>query len=288
MTIQSVTLVWTGDTFDDDLDGPRGYKSLYRVISDDPFESVQAVRAVVPQRGTPYPSDPQAYAKKRSGSRASDTRLVWEVTVDYEFNKDEPTSTPLEDPVKYRWSSGIYTKAVIKDIDGEAIINSAGDYFDPPPEIEDVRWTVNIQANLSVVPVDILDYAGAINSGSYTVDGVPVEAGKSRIIGLDIGDVQERDDIRFRTVTIVIEFRKDGFKLEELDQGYRKKNDEDPPELVDILIEDEDGNRNRPSAPVLLDGEGEILENPTPETAVYMEFDVYPELDFTILPGIVP
>ena len=288
MTIQSVNLVWTGDSFDDDIEGGRGYQSLYRVISDDPNELASAVRAVIPLLGTPYPDDFRAYCTKRSGRRIDETRLVWEVTVDYEFKIDEPQSTPLAEPVKFRWASGIYTKAVIKDKDGNAIVNSAGDYFDPPPEIEDVRWTVNIQANLSSIPLAILSYAGAINSDPYTIDGVPVESGKSRIIGLDIGDVQEKDDIKFRTVTMVIEFREEGFKLSELDQGYRRKTTDDPPKLVDILIEDEEGGRNRPSAPMLLDGNGEVLSDPTPETAVFMEFDVYPEFDFTTLPGIEP
>lgn len=284
MTITSVNLVWTGDTFDDDSDGGRGYQSLYRVISDDPLESIQAVRLAVPGPRAPYPTDPRAYVRSRSGRRVDESRLVWEVTVDYAFEVNEPPNSPLDEPVKYRWTAGQYTRAVVKDRDGDAIVNSAGDYFDPPPEIEDVRWSVNVQVNVDVVPANILMLQGAVNSGGYTVDGISVDAEKSRIVGLDISEVQERDEIKFRTITMVIEFREEGFSLQQLDQGYRRKNEDD--ELVDIMIEDDSGSLNRVSAPVLLDGEGKPLEDPSPETAVYMTYEVFKLVDFSSLPGL--
>lgn len=286
MAILAANHVWSGESWEDDEEGPRGYQALYRVISNNPTESPLAVRAAVPSLRSAYPSDPAAYLVKRSATRSSESRLVWEVTLTYEFDPEdpeEPEESPLDEPPKFRWTAGQYTKPVIKDRDNEAIVNSAGDYFDPPPEIEDVRWTVNIQKNVASVPAAVLTYAGRVNESSFTVDGVSVLAEKARIVSLDIGELQEKNEINYRVFTCAIEFREEGWDLELLDQGYRIKDGTD---LKDILIADENGDEQRPSSPVLLDGLGAELTDPSPETAVFLMFPVHKLLDFSVLPGI--
>lgn len=288
MAIVAVNHVWSGETWDDDLDGPRGYQSLYRVISNDPQESPQAVRAVVPARGTAFPTDARAFARKRSARRLDDTRLVWEVTITYEFRVNDPTESPLDEPPKIRWTSSLERVPIIKDLEGKAILNSAGDYPDPPPERDMVVWTINIQFNLASVPSGIRSFAGAVNEDAISIEGETIAAERARVIGLDISDVQERNEIQFRTVTLVIaaidDEDTDGFDLSILDQGFRVKEDG---ELVDILIEDEEGNKARPSSPVLLDGSGGKLTDPSPDTAVFLDFVTTRKKNLTVFPGIV-
>src|SRR5690606_12088820 len=98
----------------------------------------------------------------------------------------------------------------------------------------------------------------------------------------------ERNDIEFRTVTVAVAVADDGdsslnWDLSLLDQGFRIK---DGDELKDILIEDEDGNKERPSKPVLLDGSGGQLSDPSPSTAEFLDYEVTQKLDFSIFPGI--
>lgn len=286
MAITAVQLVWSGPAFNDDVEGAVGYTETYRIYSNDVNESVVNVRNALPALGTPHDDDPKATVKSRSADRPDNSRLIWDGVVTYEFDPedpDDPEDNPLDEPVKFRWGGSLYTKPVIKDRDGNATVNSAGDYFDPPPEIEVPSFQVNVQANVASVPLVVLTWAGRVNESSFTVDGVGVDAEAARIIALDIGEYQEKNDIGYRVFTYTIEFREEGWDLEMLDQGFRIK---DGDTLKDILIEDEDGTKNRPSAPVLLDGSGAKLTDPTPENAVYLTFPVYKLLDFSSLPGI--
>lgn len=289
MSIVSVTRVWHGETWSDEKDGSREYEELYRIISDDPDESALAVRTApgLPLPWSSYPDDPAALCSGRTARRIDASRLVWEVTVKYEWSPDDDEDdNPLLRPPKIRWTSQLFTKPIIKDRNGDACVNSAGDYFDPPLEAEVVRWTANIQFNAETVPPLIKQYAGAINVSAVTVDGDPVSAERARVVGLDISEQQEENDVSFRTVTLAVECRDDDddpFDIEALDQGYRIK---DGTELKDILIEDEDGTRNRPTAPVLLDGNGQKLDDPTPENAVFKTFEIPRRLDLTVFPGI--
>lgn len=287
--IVSNNLVWSGETWSDDNTGTRSYEELYRIITNDPFESAATIRAAVPLPYTPYPDDPVAVVKKRSARRADDSRLIWEVTVEYSYDStepEEPEANPLSRQPKIRWTSALVNKAVVRDIDGDAVVNSAGDYFDPPPEADYPRWTATIQFNAATVPVGILSYAGARNNAAVVIDGVSVSEERARITSLDIGEVQEENGISFRSITLAVECRDDGddsFDLEPLDQGFRFK---DGTTLKDILIEDEDGKKNRPSAPVLLDGAGAVLANPSSSSAVFLNFVVVRSLDLTVFPGI--
>lgn len=292
MAVTNVDLVWSGETWDDTIEGQRAYRELYRVISNDPQESAQNVRgaAGIPALGAAFVSDAAAIAISRSASRLDTTRLVWEVTVEYEIPELEPTDpdNPLNDPVRIRWTSSLERVPAFKDINDEAIVNSAGDYFDPPPEKDQAVWTINIQFNAAVVPAAIISYAGAVNSGAITIDGIAIATEQARMVGLDISEVQERNEISFRTVTLGVAVVDDGdpsldWDLSILDQGFRIKEEM---ELKDILIPDEDGNSQRPSSPVLLDGMGAKLTDPSPNSAVFLDFSVTQKLDFTVFPGI--
>lgn len=291
--ITGVRETWRGQTWSDQYDGSREYEMVFLVLSDDPGESPQAVRghAGIPLPGvTIYPDDAAAVCKSRSCRRSDESRQLWEVTCSFEWapgDKDEPEDqNPLNRPPKIRWTSTLITKPVVKDRNGKACVNSAGDYFDPPLEAEFVRWTANIQFNAASVPVGIKSYAGAINSSSITIDGDAVAAERARIVGLDIGEEDSENDVTFRSVTLAVECRDeddDPFDVEALDQGFRVK---DGTQLLDILIEDEEGNKNRPSSPVLLNGFGGKLSNPSPDNAVFLTFEIPRRKDFTIFPGI--
>lgn len=291
MAVTSIWHVWSGETWDDDAEGARSYTELYRVTSNDPAESPQAIKAAVGGPGTAHPTDPTAFLRSRSASRSSESRLVWEVTLTYGFDPkdpDDPVDNPLNEPTKYRWTAGAYTKPTIKDRNDDAVVNSAGDYFDPPPEVEEPRWSVNVQKNVASVPLAVLTYAGRVNSAGFTVDGVSVLAEKAKIIALDISEYQEKNDIGYRVFTYTVEFREEGWGLEVLDQGYRIIDPADATKRVDILVDDEETppGKQRPSVPVLLNGAGGKLANPSPTTAVFLTFPVHKTLDFTVLPGI--
>lgn len=282
MAITAITETWRGESWSDETDGSREYERVFTLYSNDPLESAVAVRTYtgLPLPGEPYPDDAAAYVTNRSARRPDNSRLIWEVTVSYAFQVEEPED-PLNMAAVIRWSSGLYERAVYKDRNGDAICNSAGDFFDPPSMAEFPVFTVNVQKNLTAVPTAILSYIGAVNSAEFTVDGVSIPANKARIVGLEVGEKKVEQDVQFRTVTFSMEVRDEEWKHERLDEGLRIK---DAGVLKDILVEDEDGNKERASSPLPLDGAGARLSDPTPTTVKFREFDIYPQLDFNSLP----
>lgn len=289
MAVLEVLEDWAEETWDDDADGSRSYRAGYKVITDDPAEPASNVKNAIgiPARLSVHDEDASAFVTKRSAKRVGETRLLWEVIVTWENLANEPAENPLDDPVLIRWTSQLYTRPIVKDNNEEAIVNSAGDFFDPPPEKTYVLWTANIQFNVADRPAGLRTYAGAVNNGAITIDGDAIAAERARVVGLDITEFQSRNDIAFKTVTLAVECLDDadpdGYDLSLLDQGYRYK---DGTELKDILIEDENGSEQRPSAPVLLDGNGEKLDDPSPSTAVFLNFSISKLADLTAFPGI--
>jgi len=58
------------------------------------------------------------------------------------------------------------------------------------------------------------------------------------------------------------------------------------PQLQDILIEDEDGTKARPTSPVLLNGKGQKLDFATDGAGVFGRYVMTRKLDLTVFPGI--
>lgn len=211
----------------------------------------------------------------------------WDIEADY---SSEPLKTadqtniadPSDRPPKIKWKAAQYRKAIDKDINGDAIVNSAGDYFDPPPEIDSSHWVATIEKNVPAVPTFILQYTDAINSDSFTIQGMPVAEHVAKIMDLDISDRQTEGDFGFYVFTYSLEFRPETWKYKPLDQGFRYKDGADIKQIMD------DHTPPRPiTSPKLLDGSGGILNSPSTSNAQFLEYDVYNALDFGgTLPGL--
>jgi len=284
MSITDNNEIWRGESLSDEADGSRTYSRKFEIFSDDPNESWSVIRAALPTGA--HPDDASAYVSSRSVSRSDESRLKWEATVNYEWKPTDPGDDPTLRPAKIRWTSSLIQKAIVRDINGNACVNSAGDYFDPPLEAELPRWTATIQFNAASIPVGILQYAGAVNNSAITIDGVSIAEERARVLSLDIGEEDEENDVAFRSVTIAVECRDasdSGFDLEPLDQGFRATVSG---RLTAIVIDDDDGGRAKATSPVLLDGSGAQLTSPSPGTAVFMFYEITRKLDLTVFPGI--
>lgn len=212
----------------------------------------------------------------------------WMVTAEYStapLQQDEKDRSenpnPLDRRARIRWSSQQYRKPVWKDRDGKAILNSAGQPFDPLPEIDASHWVATVTKNMTFVPSWLLEYEDAVNSDGYTIDGLSVEPKKSKLMHLDIGDVQEENGYEFRPVSFTIEFRKDGWDLEILDAGFEELADGPDGEPTRIL--DKRGNFVSHPWPLNADGLA-IKPKPTPDNAHYIKSPSYEEKPFAVLP----
>lgn len=208
----------------------------------------------------------------------------WEIKATYSdapIDNKEQVQNPTERPAQIKWKAQPYRKAIEKDINGKAIVNSAGDYFDPPPEIDSSHWVVTITKNVVAVPSVILEYTDAINASSFTIQGIGIDTRVAKIVDLDIGDLQIECDFEYYVFTFSLEFRPETWKLKPLDQGYRYKSGTSRKQIMD------DSTPPRPiTSPKLLNGSGAVLPDPTTANAVFLSYDVYNEKDFSILPGL--
>lgn len=246
----------------------------------------------------PYTSflgtSPSLLCRKLRCKQEKDSPQHWIVDAEFssqpldqkEKDKNEQVN-PLSRRVAIKWSSSKYNKPLHQDLYGQAIVNSAGDYFDPGVEVDRSRWTASISKNVPQVPAFILDYTDAVNETAFTIQGLVVEAKVAKIMAIEISDVKTEqvgdNEIEYYEFSYTLEFR----------PGDVDGNDTwDPIRILDAGLRDDAGNAFQVngkdvSSPVPMDGLGERLTSPGPDTAQYQLFHVYPLRQFgNVLPGL--
>jgi hypothetical protein len=213
-----------------------------------------------------------------SQPRCVDGKLAWKITAQYSSERELNTNPTLE-PALITWDSEQFQRPAVFDKNGNAIVNSAGDPFDPPNMMDDSRRVVTVEKQLAVVPSWILTYQDAVNSDTFSIDGISIGIGLAKMQRVSVSPVQSRNGTSFRTVHFTIHLQKSGWLLEPLDAGFRERNYEG--ELVNIV---NPGDGEEPSAPVPLDGAGAALDNPSYTNNVFLSFSVYETKVFSSLP----
>lgn len=232
--------------------------------------------AEVPPIGSVHPDDPNAYLREIIVEN-TDPKFGWTVTLNYNDER-QLNEDPTADPAVTDWDGEQFQRPLVIDEDGNLVCNSAGDPFDPPEMIDDSRLISTTIKNMSVVPTWIMQYANAVNSDAFTLDGFPVEIGQAKMQRPRVSRQQWRNGISFREVVFTINYREEGWLSNLLDAGFRELQSG---VLVNILNA---GDNEEPSAPVPLNGSGVSLANPSPTNNVNLTFRAYRRLPFSILP----
>lgn len=258
--------------------GSRSYTRTFKLKTTAQTERAYHVgsHASLPVIGELHPDDSTAWCVALHVD-PTDPWKGWTATAEYSTER-ELAEDPTADPALISWDSEQFQKPAIYSYAGTAIVNSAGDPFDPPNMMDDSRRIVTVIKNLAVVPAWILTYQDAVNSDSFVLDGVTIGIGLAKMQRVAVGEEQRRNGTLFRTVTFSIHLEKDGWLLEPLDAGFREIVSG---ERINIL---NDGDDLQPSAPVPLNGSGVHLTNPTAATAVFLSFVVYETKAFSSLP----
>lgn len=259
--------------------GSRSYTRAFKLQTSAKTEWAYHVgsHASLPVIGEVHPHDSGAWCTTLQ-VEPTDPWKGWTVTAEYSTER-ELAETPTDDPADITWGSEQFQKPAVTNYAGEAIVNSAGDPFDPPIMIDDSRPFVTVSKNLSSVPVWVMTYQDAVNSSSFVVDGVTVGAGLAKMQNIVVSRPQSRNGTEYRTVTFTIHLQKQGWQSKVLDAGFRQIGYGG--ELENIR---NPGDDELPAAPVPLDGAGVALTSPTPATAVYRTDTVYESKDFSALP----
>lgn len=275
-TVNGTTQLQAGE----DLDGKRTYTVTIEVKSDDTNAGGAGVLAApgVTKIGDTYAwgtdVDADAYCIGRSATRDKELN-IWVVTLNYSTLDAEELKKfthPHSRPSEISSNSRQLSKIVEKDINGNAVLNSANKIFNPPPERETSRKVLTIT---KLFPQEggapLLGYYDAINSDAYLGAAV----GTLRIINV----AEKRVVEQFQGVsveswerTISMEYKADGWQPEYLDAG-----------AVDSTGKPFKINGVEVNYPLLLDGSGQPL-SPQTLTPVYVgPFDVYQPLPFATL-----
>lgn len=232
MAIVSVNEVWMGRQGEIAEKGERTYSRAFRVItSGTTIEAAEVLLATgIPRRYDVYASqngdiDTTAYCHRVS-ARQEDDPVVWMVEAQYSTKveqEDKADEHPLQRAAEIEWGSNKFTRPLERANDGSPVRNSAGDAFDPPPEIEDVRLTLKIARNqVDFSPDVIVIYEGAVNDDLW-FGFLP---GEVRCTGIGAKSAHEKG-ISFWQVTYSFEMRINflsrdntawAFKI--LDQGF--------------------------------------------------------------------
>lgn len=282
MSVTWVREIWNGREGGADEQGINAHTRIFRAKTDNKWddETIVLTATGVPGIGDQHPNDVTSYCRSVRGRNESASPFFWTITSVYSSERERGVD-PTADPVQISWSTEQFQRVADKDRNGEGIVNSAGDPFDPPPMRDDSRRSVQIVSNETFVPTWILSYQDAVNNADIVIDGVTVAAGKAKCQQVSVSPEKFRNDISYRTVTLTLHCVNDNWDLKLLDQGFRERDDDD--KLKQIKNE---SDNLEPTAPVLLDGNGKAQTDPTTSSAVYLDFEVYPELDFSALPGI--
>lgn len=269
---------------DADVDSERKQNTTrtYLVITDDPRDDSHTVRGDgrLPRIGDVYfgglGADSRLRVARKTAKQRSGTRTVWEVTVVYDTNtpqlEDEGSVFDLRPPPSF--STVIVNVIADKDKDGDAIVNSAGDAFDPPVEDEDAHMVVRFRRYYPLsAENDIRDkcaeFTTAVNSSPWY--GAGSREWKCNSITANpeaVGDEQ------FYAVDFEFEHNPDSWDLSILDQGYRRLE-------TGVRLQIVDDNGSPPAQPVLLDGSGEVLD--PADDPVFLTFRRRREKDFDLL-----
>lgn len=235
-----------------------------------------------------HPLYPTQLCRSINFSQDSGAPRKWQIEADY---SSEPLKTadqtnitdPTQRPPEISWTTAHYRKAIDKDINGKALVNSAGDYFDPPPEKDASYWVANIKKNVPSVPTFILAYTDAINSDSFTIQGMTVNPKVAKLMDINISNVQTEGDYSFVVFEYSLEFHPETWVYRPLDQGFTTFSNFGGRQR----IVDESTPPRQVTSPVLLNGEGQTLDNPSTANAVFLEYDILNEQDFGgTLPGL--
>ena len=274
MAVTSVKEIWSGRRGSQDIESKRDYARVFRVGTNDVKDGPLTVRLApgLPRIKDVYLDangavDAGSFCNSVDAAHDQDDPNTWQVTAEYssDVKRLDIPENPLNKPVEVTWATAKQQRPTDEDIHGNAIVNSAGEKFDPVVEKDDSRIMITFKRNEPFFPQQIaFIFQDVVNEDVWF--GAPVLTCKVESIAANLAF---ENGIFFWPVTYTIEFRRDGWQARLLDQGYYEKGDSQAEPKKLIL----DKNGQPLTAPALLDGKGKKLKEG--EKPVFLSFFLY-------------
>jgi hypothetical protein len=230
MAIDFVNEIWEGRSGRVTRAGVREYSKAFRVRTTtfvtDAAEVAVAVdpasALAIPTVGDSFgPNDVEAIATSVGPTQQAIDPRIWVVSVDYSSNPGGATSTEPEDPLDRAPVESLTfsrtTSPLDRDVDGKELRNSAGDMFDPLPEVEVARPVLKIQRNeAGFAYTTAVQFVNSVNSKTFRGAAV----GEARMVSISATSKFE-NGVSYHDVSYGIEFLRGGWALDIVDRGYR-------------------------------------------------------------------
>lgn len=240
-----------------------------------------------------HPDDAAAFCVRLSPVQDSQDPTLWRVTAEYSYNPDlaagggtgvpaidgqqqgvapsNRSPIPTTRPNDYSVATSTYPMAIWKDYNGEAILNTAGDPFLPPLEIQRAEATLTVGLNSLNAPSSAwLGSVGCVNANTMVIGAYVANPGQAKLNNLSAQFLYE-NGMNYWRWTLVWGYRTT-WAVEVLNQGLREKR---AGQLVPIL---DDATGYKIDQPALLTVAGQkAAAGATPN---YRTFNIYPRVTF--------
>jgi hypothetical protein len=293
MSVSSVNLVDRSAGIN--ADGARTAVRVYQVETTDAVNDTEIVvltASGIPQRRTVHPTDTTLWVTTLSAKPFQD-RLHWRVEVSYEAmtagasgGEDHPWDLPAQ--VSYfvdreqQAISKAYDPADAAFAPTKPILNSAKDPFLDPMTLDKKRFGIRISKNIEDGPFDPDAYFGYIDTLNYGADGIRVGGCNiaekhGRITDVRLDPQYDEENTLYWVLGIDIVLDKNDWVKSIFDQGFNTM-DAVTGVKTRIKIEGRDAADPQP-----LNGAGQYRNPVTSPVAVYLDYQVYPAVDWTPL-----
>lgn len=185
MAIVSITpMMGPGDrTARLDVGSGKAYSCRYRVLTNSQNDGPAAIIAgfgalygqkyIVGYPGGGSDSDTNAFLTGITCDSNSEDGIEWVITLNYSWYDANtigggPEQNPLLMPIEVSWGWRDQELPIGVDINGNAVLNTAGDPYDPPVAINDPRRMMTVVRNEAVISLSLhQDYQNAINTDPW-------------------------------------------------------------------------------------------------------------------------
>lgn len=281
---------------------------VFRYFADSSAEDENTIRAsgLVPIRGAQHPRNPALFVKDVNARHEARTARQWIVTVEYvtaggltqlvkETNINPLVRRVIVEgkTVQVRRSGNraylLGTKTIGDWKDGKGasfpqqrtpVCTSAREIIEGRERIES-QFAWEVTYNVDRIPFVLADYLETINKTPVQIRGLTLPKWTLLFGMFNHTDIQEQPIVAeivqvYYGAKFALLYRKDTWVQPVTDRGYFEL-EEGTGNQIEMLTDD----GKKPSAPLLLDGQGHKLAKPTEDKTVYRWYSDYPEVDFT-------
>jgi hypothetical protein len=218
-----------------------GYVREFRVkITDPSTDTVPLILSAtgLPDIGDGFPGDTLSKcARKTARKQSEDDWQYWLVTCSYALNgpsggTNDPTDDDPQISVDCEAVEVPFDRAYNTDPADTfgnptlAVLNSAGDPFDPPAMTQRYRMVLQVQKNAKTFNLTtIFQYVNTTNSAATTVAGVTIPAKCGLIRRISARKAWDGRGRAYWDVTYEIAIDRETFTRQLVDQGYRMLDD---------------------------------------------------------------